>query len=146
MLICQAISPGTPVTTTTSSISLDTRTRPPDLSGNHFIHQHLTYVEGNICKKYDNISRYENVLFFSCLSGCRGQLRSQRWFYIIVPRCYFLFSAASSSFLSSQLMRLSGILGPSLLPGLPELSSCKVRYMYGNDCRPMLSICLHVIP
>jgi len=28
---------------------------------------------------------YENVLFFSCLSGCRGQLRSQRWFYIIVP-------------------------------------------------------------
>jgi len=28
---------------------------------------------------------YENVLFFSCLSGCRSQLRSQRWFYIIVP-------------------------------------------------------------
>ena len=35
MPICQTISPGTPVTTTTSSISLDTRTRPPDLSGNH---------------------------------------------------------------------------------------------------------------
>ena len=58
MLICQAMSPGTPVTTTTSSISLDTRTRPPDLSGNHFIHQHLTYVKGKICK---NIRQYFKV-------------------------------------------------------------------------------------
>ena len=40
-----AISPGTPVTTTTSSISLDTRTRPPDLSGNHCFHQLLTLRE-----------------------------------------------------------------------------------------------------
>jgi len=28
---------------------------------------------------------YENVLFFSCLDGCRGQLKAQRWMYILVP-------------------------------------------------------------
>ena len=57
-----------------------------------------------------------------------------------------MFSAAQSSSLSSQFMRLSGILGPGVLPGLPELPPCKVRYMYGNDCRPLLSIFLHVMP
>ena len=28
---------------------------------------------------------FENVLFFSCLSGCRSQLKAERWFYILVP-------------------------------------------------------------
>jgi len=28
---------------------------------------------------------YGNVLFFSCLAGCRSQLRTQRWLYILVP-------------------------------------------------------------
>ena len=28
---------------------------------------------------------YENVLFFSCLDGCRSQLKAQRWMYILVP-------------------------------------------------------------
>jgi len=28
---------------------------------------------------------YDNVLFFSCLSGCRSELRSKRWLYIMVP-------------------------------------------------------------
>lgn len=36
----------------------------------------------------DDLSRadwYDNVLFFSCLSGCRAQLRAERWLYIMVP-------------------------------------------------------------
>ena len=36
----------------------------------------------------DDLSRadwYDNVLFFSCLSGCRSQLRAERWLYIMVP-------------------------------------------------------------
>jgi len=36
----------------------------------------------------DDLSRadwYDNVLFFSCLSGCRAQLRAERWLYILVP-------------------------------------------------------------
>lgn len=33
---------------------------------------------------------YDNVLFFSCLAGCRSQLKAQRWMYILVPS----FSAA----------------------------------------------------
>ena len=36
----------------------------------------------------DDLSRadwYDNVLFFSCLSGCRSQLRAERWLYILVP-------------------------------------------------------------
>ena len=28
---------------------------------------------------------FENVLFFSCLSGCRSQLKAERWLYILVP-------------------------------------------------------------
>jgi len=28
---------------------------------------------------------YQNVLFFSCLSGCRSQLKAQRWLYILIP-------------------------------------------------------------
>ena len=28
---------------------------------------------------------YENVLFFSCLAGCRSQLAAQRWATILVP-------------------------------------------------------------
>ena len=28
---------------------------------------------------------FENVLFFSCLSGCRAQLKAERWLYILVP-------------------------------------------------------------
>ena len=40
-----------------------------------------------------------------------------------------MFSAAQSSSLSSQFMRLSGILGPGVLPGLPELPPCKVGYI-----------------
>jgi len=36
----------------------------------------------------DDLTRaewYENVLFFSCLSGCRSQLKAERWLYILVP-------------------------------------------------------------
>ena len=40
-----------------------------------------------------------------------------------------MFSAAQSSSLSSQFMRLSGILGPGVLLGLPELPPCKVGYI-----------------
>ena len=28
---------------------------------------------------------YDNVLFFSCLEGCRSQLRAERWLYIMLP-------------------------------------------------------------
>ena len=40
---------------------------------------------------------YENVLFFSCLSGCRAQLRAERWLYILVP-------AAAAALLAALLL------------------------------------------
>ena len=40
---------------------------------------------------------YENVLFFSCLSGCRAQLRAERWLYILVP-------AAAAALLATLLL------------------------------------------
>ena len=58
-------------------------------------------------------SRYENVLFFSCLSGCRSQLRSQRWFYIIVPRSLSL--ASSSQFSPLYLSACAPVSHSSLL-------------------------------
>ena len=77
------------------------------------------------------ISRYENVLFFSCLAGCRSQLRSQRWFYIIVPRCSIHplpqpQHYPQPSFFSFQPLRLFGIPGSCLLPCLSQLPFGKV--------------------